>query len=63
MKKYILGAFLVSFIVGIYGCDVATFDCSGTDYATGGPLCYCTADGLLCGHSGFDGCLACPPVE
>lgn len=54
-------AFLFALACGSNGCDVLPFHCEGTDFAdpNGGPLCYCNSNNLLCGHSGFDGCLSC----
>lgn len=40
-------------------CETELFRCDGVDQTTGGPLCHCVANGLLCGHSGFEPCLAC----
>ena len=51
--------FLVALLVGATSCEAELFRCDGIDYSTGGPLCHCVADGLLCGHEGFGGCLSC----
>lgn len=45
-------------------CESPLFHCEGEDPSQPGqPLCYCEANGLLCGHDGFDGCLWCPVPE
>lgn len=54
-------AFLLSFLAGASSsCELGTFECHGIDPVSGGPLCFCTANGLLCGHSGFAPCGECP---
>jgi hypothetical protein len=54
---------LLAFVAALLGgasCQPGLFRCKGTDPVSGGPLCFCEANGVLCGHSGFDPCLACP---
>jgi hypothetical protein len=40
-------------------CELGTFECRGVDPVSGGPLCFCTSNGVLCGHSGFEPCSTC----
>lgn len=58
----VLVCWLAFALVAGVSCELGSFYCDGVDVTTGGPLCFCTADDLLCGHEGFEPCTACPVV-
>lgn len=50
---------IVSLLLALSSCELGPFHCEG-QIPGQGPLCYCDATGLLCGHDGFAPCSACP---
>lgn len=65
MKGLRTEGFVLGLLLGAAAssCELGAFECTGVDPVSGGPLCFCKADGLLCGHSGFAPCSQCPEVD
>ncbi len=58
----ILAALAAALGLTAASCEMGPFHCEGHDPTTGGPLCFCDADGLLCGHDPFRPCSECPLI-